>query len=77
MKPYSIYRHKKTDPINIWHMHRAYDTFDKGFQAWRDMTKRPRKLRVWIYAFLPTVNANLREFEADRKLTEMLNKGAR
>ena len=60
-KPYAIYKHNtRIDEKELWHLHRKYDDISKAKQAYADLIRKPRKLRVWVYVLLPTIHHSAR-----------------
>ncbi len=70
-KPFTIFKQpQKTKTPNLWLVHRRYDTIAKMQDAMRELTKRPRKLRYFIYLPLPSVHPTAKgiEFKEDMQI---------
>ena len=53
-KPFAIYRNnQRADKPELWEKYRCYHTIDDATQALLDLTKRPKKTRVFLYIILP------------------------
>ena len=57
MKAFAIYKHNQhTGDKTLWHVHRRYPTMEQANQAYKDLIKRPKKTRVWVYVVLPSLS---------------------
>jgi len=53
-RPFGIYRHNQYEGRKgMWERVSSYKTMEDAFNAIRDLTKKPRKERIFLYVILP------------------------
>ena len=53
-KPYAIFRYNQyQDREGLWERYRKYETMDAAVQALIDLTRKPKKDRIFLYTIFP------------------------
>ena len=78
-KKYAIYKHNQyhssDDKRGWWELHRKYENMDSAMDALRDLTRRPKKQRIYVYTILPVLDHHKRYvLLKEEYIDELLNK---
>ena len=77
-KQFAIYKTKWRDTEHeVWHLHRKFETGAQCKDAFRDLTRRSKKNRIWVYVPLPTLSQEHKILRFPKEQGEQLFKQAK
>ena len=61
-KVFAVYKcnYRRREDGSIWTLHARFETMSQAVDCWKDLIKKPKKLRTNIYTILPLLDPNKR-----------------